>query len=157
MEEADKMAKRRYTKEEMSRMSPRELRNAQNELISGIFHSVGEFFANRKRAKEEKERLERERIEQENRRQRRLFIIKIAMIVAVISIVSITIALLVTRTEIFNGMGRNISILLGTIGDFFMNIYKVIKNFFVYIFVVIKEFFMKIPNWIRSLSDLFKK
>jgi hypothetical protein len=79
-----------YTREEFSRMSPRERQkataNATTNLIKGVVEDISGFFENRRQEKEERARLERERIERENRRKRRLFITKIVLIAGIITI-----------------------------------------------------------------------
>jgi hypothetical protein len=150
-----------YTREEFSRMSPRERQkataNATTNLIKGVVEGISGFFENRRQEKEERARLERERIERENRRKRRLFITKIVLIVGIITIITSIIILMVVKADFFHDIGNGISGILNSIGIFFVVIGRAIKNFFVYILTAIKGFFMSIPGWIKGIFDFFRK
>jgi cation transport ATPase len=139
------MAKR-YTREEMSQMSSRELQRASTDAVSKIFKSIFGFIENRRMEKEEAKRREQERIERERKRKQRLLIIKIASLAMFIFVATIVIILVITKPDFLYVISGKASAILASIG-----------NFFVYIFGAIKTFFMKIPDLIKGIIAFFGK
>jgi hypothetical protein len=170
---------RRYSKEEIARMTPMQRLKAQKEITDEVIgtgkkiaSSIGNFFSERKRKKEEAAQREWERIERENRerksRERRALIIKISIIFFSIIIVTGVVIFIIKRQELpqgierqgpgfFGAIGQFFSGVGGAIKNFFVGIFEAIKGFFGNLFSTIKGFFVKVPEIVANIIDFFKE
>jgi hypothetical protein len=137
---------RKYTKDQLRHMSERELYAAGGETLKAIFSPIGDFFRNRREAKEEAARLERERIERQRKAEAQAKIIKNVLLCILVIAVIIGIVFVIMNGSVL----KNFSL-------FFTGIFDAVKDFFAMAGDFCSNVFSKIENFIKTVWPFGKK